>query len=495
MRTEWLCRLAPLLLLTAAFPDEQPPASAFFQPGKIRALILSGRNNHDWRATTPYLRDLLVNSGRFDVRVVEEPAGLTESTLAAYDVLIADYNGPRWGAAAESAVEAFVRSGKGLVGVHAASYAFGGLVVLGDKHVRTGISEPPWPAWAEMTGGAWSEAPPKTGHGKRHSFTVKFKDKAHPIAMGLPETFEINDELYHNMRMKPNARVLATAWDNPAIDGTGRDEPILWTVPFGRGRVFHTTLGHDVAAMQAAGFGQTFVRGAEWAANRPPSGQTGSAGDQARQPPVRVRVVVGGHDHEPSFHAMFEGQREMKVMVDGHPSAYPSSILKSTDVLVMYDMVDDVPEAQRKVLMQFLESGKGLVAVHHSIASYQDWPWYRELIGGMYFRKPETGHAGSTYLHDVDMKVTAVGKHPILEGVALMEIHDETYKGMWISPKATVLLRTDHPTSDGPLAWISPYEKSRVVYIQLGHGREAHEHPGFRRLVRSAVLWVAGRQR
>src|SRR5208282_6851971 len=60
----------------------------FFQPGKIRVLIFSGRNNHDWRSTTPFLRKVLVDSGRFDVRVEEEPAGVTASTLAAYDVLV-----------------------------------------------------------------------------------------------------------------------------------------------------------------------------------------------------------------------------------------------------------------------------------------------------------------------------------------------------------------------------------------------------------------------
>ena len=96
----------------------------FFQPGKIRVLILSGRNNHDWRTTTPFLRKTLVESGRFDVRVEEEPMGITEATLAAYDVLVLDYDGPRWGEATEKAVENFVKSGKGLVAIHAASYAF-----------------------------------------------------------------------------------------------------------------------------------------------------------------------------------------------------------------------------------------------------------------------------------------------------------------------------------------------------------------------------------
>ena len=122
------------------------PASAlaqdtipFFQPGKIRVLIFSGRNNHDWRTTTPFLRKLLVDSGRFDVRVEEEPVGVTEATLAAYDVLVLDYQGPRWGGVTEKAVENFVKSGKGLVAVHAANYAFSGLEVLADNHRPSGL--------------------------------------------------------------------------------------------------------------------------------------------------------------------------------------------------------------------------------------------------------------------------------------------------------------------------------------------------------------------
>ena len=87
---------------TTGFAQDTIP---FFQPGKIRVLIFSGRNNHDWRTTTPFLRKLLVNSGRFDVRVEEEPAGVTAATLAAYDLLVLDYQGPRWGEVTEKAVE------------------------------------------------------------------------------------------------------------------------------------------------------------------------------------------------------------------------------------------------------------------------------------------------------------------------------------------------------------------------------------------------------
>src|ERR1051326_5277365 len=116
-------RWAAVLL---AFAAALPAAGA----GPVRALIFSGRNNHDWRSTTPFLRKTLLDPGRFDVRVEEEPAGTGAATLAAYDVLVLDYNGARWGAASEKAVEEFVGSGKGLVVVHGASYAFGGLDVL-----------------------------------------------------------------------------------------------------------------------------------------------------------------------------------------------------------------------------------------------------------------------------------------------------------------------------------------------------------------------------
>ena len=79
-----------------------------------------------------------------------------------------------------------------------------------------------------------------------------------------------------------------------------------------------------------------------------------------------------------------------------------------------------------------------------------------------------------------------------MDGVGPLHVVDETYRGMWLSPANTVLMRTDEPSSDGPLVWISPYKQSRVVVIELGHGRETHLHPGYRRLVTNAVLWSAG---
>ena len=271
--------------------------ASLFKKGAFRALILTGQNNHDWQATTPLLRTLLLNTGRFDVRVNEEPSGMTSATLAPYDVVILNYNGPRLGRVAEEALENFVRSGKGLVGVHGANWAFSGLVVLAENSRPTDILESPWAEFKQMIGGVWSDKPPASGHAPRHKFQVKFVDRKDPITAGLASEFEADDELYHNIHMASNVHILATAYDDPRntpeppaatvsdtssqstapspalgkmprldMNPTGKDEPVLWTVHYGKGRTFYTALGHDVKAMEMPGFATTFVRGVEWAA-------------------------------------------------------------------------------------------------------------------------------------------------------------------------------------------------------------------------------------
>jgi len=216
----------------------------------------------------------------------------------------------------------------------------------------------------------------------------------------------------------------------------------------------------------------------------------------AQTAPVRVLVVTGGHDYEPTFYKLFDGQEDIRVTVRPHPGPFQGDLRKRFDVLVLYDMVqeNEIGERGQKNLRDFLESGRGLVVLHHSVADYNSWTWWcSEVVGAKFLLKPKGDRPQSTYKHDVELVAEPVGRHPILSGVGKLSIVDETYKGMWISPDNTVLLRTDHPTSDGPLAWISPYRKSRVVVIQLGHDHAAHLHPGYQRLVRNALLWSAGR--
>lgn len=202
--------------------------------------------------------------------------------------------------------------------------------------------------------------------------------------------------------------------------------------------------------------------------------------------PVRVLLVTGGHDHDPSFYSLFEGDKSFKTTIRPHPAAFSTDFRRNTDVLVLYDMVKTgLPENKRKHIREYLESGKGLVILHHAICSNTDWKWWtEEVAGGVY---PES----ATFKHDETIPVRVKKQHPVTAGVPDFTIFDETYKGLWISPKVDVLLETSNITSDGPVAWIGPWAKSRVVFIQLGHGPEAHHNPHYIRLVRNAIQWVS----
>ena len=133
-------------------------------------------------------------------------------------------------------------------------------------------------------------------------------------------------------------------------------------------------------------------------------------------------------------------------------------------MLVLYDYSQKLGEEGKGHLRAFAEAGKGIVVLHHAICNYQDWPWWEELIGGRYLLKDEGEWKASTYRHDVELFVKPAGPHPIVDPIGPLQLVDETYKGMRISPKVTPLLEIDHPDGDRYVAWVSPYEQSRVVY-------------------------------
>ena len=203
--------------------------------------------------------------------------------------------------------------------------------------------------------------------------------------------------------------------------------------------------------------------------------------------PLRVRIVTGGHDHAPSFYTMFESMPGLQVAVEPHPRAFEGNLLKRVDVLVLYDMMTTSTPAQRDRLRTFAEASKGIVILHHAICGYVDWPWwYENVAGGRYLPT-------STFQHDVTIPVRVVADHPVTRGLKDFSLFDETYKGMWISDQVQVLASTTEKSADGPLVWVSPFAGSRVVFIQMGHGPEAHRDPNYRQLVRQAIAWAGGR--
>jgi hypothetical protein len=234
---------------------------------KIRVLILTGNSDwsHPWEGTAPFMQGILNNTGRFDAKLEEEVRGITAETLSGYDVLLDYYYGPRFNSNTEQAIEDFIRQGKGMVGVHGIAYGplFG--QAGGSATEPRRLEGEPWAAFSDMLGMTWKLE--NIGHARRHIFAVQWVDRDHPISSGLPPTFVANDELYHKIDLKPNAHVLATAYDDPTIKGgTGKQEPVIWTVPFGKGRVVMTVLGHDLLAMSQPGFMDVLTRATEWAA-------------------------------------------------------------------------------------------------------------------------------------------------------------------------------------------------------------------------------------
>ena len=249
----------------------------------IKTLIVDGQNNHKWQATTPVLKSMMEKTVLFKVDVSTCPS--KGKDMSSYKPEFTDYDlvvvNDGWGAASWSdktkrAFEDFVRSGGGVVIYHAADNCW-----------------PKWKAYNEIIGiGGWGGRNEKSGpylymdkqgkvirdmspgkgggHGKQERFLITVRNPDHPITRGLPKTFMHGpDEMYAFLRgPAKNVTILATAHSSLKNKGTGHEEPMLMTITWGKGRIFHTVLGHAVKQISQNSFKFTFLRGAQWAAGR-----------------------------------------------------------------------------------------------------------------------------------------------------------------------------------------------------------------------------------
>lgn len=283
-----------------------PVESSGIESPATKALIIDGQNNHDaWPKTTVMMRQFLEEHGGFEVDIVRTkytwkgkkllkefpindgkqyedlPKPKADPDFAPrfsdYKVVVSNfgYNAAPWTKATQTAFTEYLSNGGGLVIVHAANNSFGD-----------------WKAYNQMIGlGGWGGRNEKSGpyvyldesgktvrdesagsgggHGPQHEFQLVTREPEHPVMKGVPSTWlHAKDELYHHLRgPAENMKILATAFSSKKFRGTDRHEPMIMTLDYGKGRVFHTPMGHADYSMECVGFMTMFVRGTQWAAD------------------------------------------------------------------------------------------------------------------------------------------------------------------------------------------------------------------------------------
>ena len=269
------------------------------QAKSISILIVDGQNNHNWKAMTPFMKAQLEKTGMYTVAVstspqrVNPPRNLSKEqrakaqkaanelnakawaawnpAFAKYDVVISNYNGQEWPKPVKAAFEKYMREGGRFICVHAANNSF-----------------PNWLEYNKMIGlGGWGGRTEKHGpyvyyneqeklvrdtqkgrggsHGAQHEFTIKIRDAKHPVTHGMPMQWKhAQDELYDSLRgPAENMQVLATAWSTKSK----RHEPMMIVLEYGKGKIFHTPMGHQNGkSLQCVGFITTMNRACEWLA-------------------------------------------------------------------------------------------------------------------------------------------------------------------------------------------------------------------------------------
>jgi len=215
---------------------------------------------------------------------------------------------------------------------------------------------------------------------------------------------------------------------------------------------------------------------------------------------IRVLVVTGNHSYATQeFNDMMSSLgSNITFQVWELPRAYEMFALQNRskyDVILFYHMYQEIDSDQKKNLVECIGEGKPVVALHHSICAFDNWPEYYKIIGGKYFhvqtKLEDKDYPAGTYIHGLKFIVKiADTNHPVTKGVKDFEIFDETYKGYYVEEGVKPLLTTSEPSSTPVIGWTKKYGKARIVTLQSGHDVPTYENPSFRKILKQAIEWV-----
>jgi uncharacterized protein len=294
-----MLRIFPLLTLLICFTSSTMAAD------KIKVMLLTGQSNkyHSWQGTTEAIKHALDSAGMFQTETVISPAlgedmSKFKPDFSKFAVVVLAYDGDEWAEATEKAFVKYIRGGGGLVSVHGTNNSFAYWPEFNEMIGVGGwggpkLYDPPLydgePEKQDNRNETWGprvywkdgkavhdDSPGGAGHPQKHDFLITVRTPNHPITQGLPEMWlQSHDEVYSDLRGPArNMTILATGFADPKLkNASPYNEPMLFTINYGKGRVFQTTLGHigaaegaDVLSVRNVGFITTLQRGVEWAA-------------------------------------------------------------------------------------------------------------------------------------------------------------------------------------------------------------------------------------
>jgi type 1 glutamine amidotransferase len=220
------------------------------------------------------------------------------------------------------------------------------------------------------------------------------------------------------------------------------------------------------------------------------------------QDKIRAVIVTGGHGYDAkNFAVLLQSVEDVtfEIRADKDPNALFDDIQDwKHHVVILYNLTPGITERQRENLLTLLEKGVGLVVWHHALADYSVWPEFEKIAGARYWMKAGQRDGvpvpGSGARNNVKLKMKIEDSdHPITRGVTDFEIVDEPYVRQTFVPDNRILVSTDNPASDKPIAWLPKYGKARIFSYQSGHDAKVWSHDSFRKLWSQGIRWAAGR--